>query len=199
MLDCAALLGAKLCKYMADILPVEAGDLTSMPALRKRELCWRALRVLQEWAQAVINDWYRAGRDAWAPPRVSIMAGGTEEGKYKGKLHLQLALEWWDDEGLSQATISKHVRAVVQPMLDGLIDMEQGETWPLTAVKRTPCIPSPYPPDPAVTPWLGPLLARALIAPLPSPPVPRLPHSHYSSKGSLLRERAARLDRRMLT
>lgn len=54
-----------------------------------------------------------------------------EEGKYKGKLHLQIALEWWDDEGLAQPTISKHIRATIQPLLDGLLDTEENETWPL--------------------------------------------------------------------
>ena len=54
-----------------------------------------------------------------------------EEGKFKGKLHLQIAIEWWDDEGLAQPTISKHIRAMIQPLLDGLLDTEENETWPL--------------------------------------------------------------------
>jgi hypothetical protein len=63
--------------------------------------------------------------------QISVIAGGVEEGKYKGKLHLQIALEWWDDEGLAQPTISKHIRATIQPLLDGLLDTEENETWPL--------------------------------------------------------------------
>ena len=63
--------------------------------------------------------------------QISVIAGGVEEGKYKGKLHLQIALEWWDDEGLAQPTISKHIRATIQPLLDGLLDPDENETWPL--------------------------------------------------------------------
>ena len=48
----------------------EAGDLTSMTRSRKRDLCWRGLRVLQEWAQSILNDWVDGGRDATAPPQV---------------------------------------------------------------------------------------------------------------------------------
>ena len=48
----------------------EAGDLTSMTRTRKRALCWRGLRVLQEWAQSIINEWVAGGCDAKAPPQV---------------------------------------------------------------------------------------------------------------------------------
>ena len=48
----------------------EAGDLTSMTRTRKRDLCWRGLRVLQEWAQSIINEWVAGGCDAKAPPQV---------------------------------------------------------------------------------------------------------------------------------
>jgi hypothetical protein len=69
--------------------------------------------------------------------QISVIAGGVEEGKFKGKLHLQVAVEWWDDEGLAQPTISKHIRASLQPLLDGLLDTDEGETWPLK-IKAVP-------------------------------------------------------------
>ena len=69
--------------------------------------------------------------------QVSVIAAGTEEGKFQGKLHLQVALEWWDDEGLSQPSVSKHIRTAIQPMLDRLIDGDEGESWPLK-VKAIP-------------------------------------------------------------
>ena len=63
--------------------------------------------------------------------QISVIAGGVEEGKYKGKLHLQVAVEWWDDEGLAQPTIYKHIRKTFQPLLDELLVAEESETWPL--------------------------------------------------------------------
>jgi hypothetical protein len=48
----------------------ETGDLTSMTRQRKRDLCWRGLRVMQEWAQSIIDEWVAKGGDAMVPPQV---------------------------------------------------------------------------------------------------------------------------------
>ena len=48
----------------------ETGDLTSMTRQRKRDLCWRGLRVMQEWAQSIIDEWVAGGGDAMVPPQV---------------------------------------------------------------------------------------------------------------------------------
>ena len=55
----------------------ETGDLTSMTRQRKRDLCWRGLRVMQEWAQSIIDEWVAGGGDVMAPPQV-ITAGRCE-------------------------------------------------------------------------------------------------------------------------
>lgn len=50
----------------------EAGDVTSMNKPRKLQLCWLALRILQEWVQKILSEWIQDGSDASSPPQVSV-------------------------------------------------------------------------------------------------------------------------------
>ena len=50
---------------------------------------------------------------------------------HKGEIHLQYCIEFWDYASLTWNTVKKHLTAILQPLLDKLINREDGETWHL--------------------------------------------------------------------
>ena len=63
------------------------------------------------------------------PPPFTVFTGGTEVGEKQGEVHLQLAAEYWDWSHYQIGTVSKHLKQFIQPLLDSLIKLEDGEAW----------------------------------------------------------------------
>ena len=52
-------------------------------------------------------------------------------GQYQGDIHLQYTFEFWDSAKISFRTAMKHLKDMIQKIVDKLINLDDGEVWPL--------------------------------------------------------------------